>query len=223
VYFGESPGQVGRIRLRFSKGNLPGYVQIRLGNENGQVLGIFRPFYTGSWGTYMEATFAINAESIEGYHQVTFRGWDTSGVLGLDWWELAPPVNPSDYALYERQEAEAAVSVYGVSVYSTVLGNFGRGDWSVYENIWFGEVGDVSKIKVRFAKGNNGGRIEVRCDGRYGPVLGSFYPWNTGGWGNYVEHTFGIDDTVSGLHYLYFIGYDVRGGIWNFDYFELAA
>lgn len=225
VYFGASPGQVGQLRLRFSKGNYHGRLEIRLGDQDGPVIGDFLPYFTGGWGTYKEATFAIDAGSIEGYHQVTFRGWDTSGVMGVDWWELAAPVNPSDHTLYERKQAEDVLVAYRVNVASWGLSYFDRGDFVGYENIWFGEEGDVSKITVRYAKGSSGGRIEARLDGRYGAVLGSFYPSVTGSYGTYVEATFDLSSavSVSGLHMLYLIGYDLRRGIWNVDWLQLAA
>lgn len=115
------------------------------------------------------------------------------------------------------------MAVYRVNVYSWGLGYFGRGEFVAYDNIWFGEVGEVSKILVRYSKGNNGGRMEFRLDHRYGPVIGNFYPQNTGGWGTYNEATFDISSSVSGLHKLYIVGYDVRNGVWNFDYFQPMA
>ena len=90
-------------------------------------------------------------------------------MLGLDWWEFSSPINPSDYTLYEKKEAEDVMAVYRVNVYSWGLGYFGRGEFVAYDNIWFGEVGEVRKMLVRYSKGNNGGRMEFRLDHRYGP------------------------------------------------------
>jgi len=47
VYFGDSPGTVGRMKIRFSKGNTFGRIEIRLGNQHGPVIGNIYPFYTG--------------------------------------------------------------------------------------------------------------------------------------------------------------------------------
>ena len=87
-------------------------------------------------------------------------------MLGLDWWEFSPPIDPSDYTLYEKREAEDVMAAYRVNVYSWGLGYFGRGDFVAYDDIWFGEVGDVSKMLVRYSKGNSGGRMEIRLNGR---------------------------------------------------------
>lgn len=144
VYFGTG-GQVGQIKLRFSKGNWPAALQVRLGGQHGRVIGTFRPWHTGSWGTFIEASFPID-ETIEGYHQVTFKGIESAGVFGLDWWELAPPVNPVEHTLYERKEAGDVLAFNGVVITNSGsnLGYFDRNDFVIYDNIWFGNAGDVT-------------------------------------------------------------------------------
>jgi len=94
VYFGEAENDSTRIRIRFSKGTNGGTLQVRLGDRNGQIIAEWDPFFTGGWGEYTEATFDIDA-SVTGLHQVTFVALGVNGLMGLQWWELAPPPPPS--------------------------------------------------------------------------------------------------------------------------------
>jgi len=87
-------GDTTRIRLRFSKGNDGGTLQIRLGDKNGDIIATFDPYNTGGWGEFTEAELRIDA-NVSGLHQVTFVATGIShGILGLQWWELAPSPPP---------------------------------------------------------------------------------------------------------------------------------
>jgi len=52
VYFGEAENDSTRIRIRFSKGNNGGTLQIRLGDRNGEIIAEWDPYFTGGWGEY---------------------------------------------------------------------------------------------------------------------------------------------------------------------------
>jgi len=222
VWFG-GPGESARMRIRFGKGKWDdSKMEVRLGDRNGRLVGTFYPWNTGGWGTLAEASFAID-DTVEGLQRVTLVGRDSSGVLNLHWFELAPPVVPASYSLHARVQAENVLASHGVKTVGKIS-HFDRNDFMLYDDVWFGGAGETTEIRIRFAKGNRRGKMEVRLDGLHGKKIGTFVPWMTArrSWSTYVEGTFDIDGTIEGLHKLVFIGKDSRG-VMNIDWFELAA
>lgn len=53
--------------------------------------------------------------------------------------------------------------------------DFDSGDFATFVNIWFGNIGDTSRLRLRFSASNNGGRMEVRLGGTQGEIIGQFY------------------------------------------------
>ena len=100
VNFGN--GEAGQIKLRYAKPSGAGRLEIRLGNQDGTVIGNFLPSPTGGLNTYLdysEAYFPITG-GIQGIHQVTFRAYDQTGMMNMQYWELAPPhVFPAEQPL----------------------------------------------------------------------------------------------------------------------------
>jgi len=223
VWFGK-PGESARMRINFGKGKWDdSKMEVRLGDKNGRVIGTFYPWNTGGYGTPAEATFAID-DTVHGLQRVTLVGKDSSGVLNLHWFELAPPVDSVSYSLHARVQAENVLASHGVQT-SSVVSHFDRKDFMLYDDVWFGSAGETTKIRLRFAKkGRRRTKMEVRLDGLHGKIIGSFTPWMTAkrSWSTYVEGTFDIDGTIEGLHKLVFYGKKSRG-IMNIDWFELAG
>ena len=216
-----SAGETTRIRLRFAKGAYSGRMEVRLGDRNGQLIGTFVPWNTGDWSIYVEATFDTD-ESVEGLHMLTFVGVDSSGILNLNWFELAPPVDTSSFSLYSRTSAFDISGHYGVTVSDTSVSNFDAGNWFTYSNIWFGEAGDTGRLRIQFTKGNDwAGGVEVKLGDENGPIIGTFTPWFTGSWETAMEADIEIDDNIEGLHQLTFLGTSANSII-NLLWFELA-
>jgi hypothetical protein len=92
--FGPS-GTTKSIRVNYAKGNTKGIVLVKLGDEGGKVIGEFRPVFTGSWSTFIDAF--INIKDVSGVHDVTFVGKGNSGVLNLRSFELTGRFHLSTY------------------------------------------------------------------------------------------------------------------------------
>mmetsp|Transcript_29470 Transcript_29470/g.50173 ORF Transcript_29470/g.50173 Transcript_29470/m.50173 type:complete len:157 (-) Transcript_29470:42-512(-) len=80
----------------------------------------------------------------------------------------------AESSMYDVHEAGNAVDKSGVQIMGAVVKSFDNGDYVVYDNLYWGMEGDVTRISVSFAKGCCGGRIEARLDDIYGPVIGTF-------------------------------------------------
>ncbi len=173
-------GTVGQMKIKFRSGNWKGKMEVRLGDQNGLVIGTFLPFYTGGWNSFEEAYFTIDAEAIQGVQQITFVALGDAD-LDIDWWELAPPVDPNDHVLYNTVDAgKQFFKKKGLRQNGSLLTHWDNNDFVLYDNVWFGKEGDAAMIRVNFAKGCCWGKIEVRLDGRQGPIIGTFSPWQTG-------------------------------------------
>lgn len=173
---------MGQMKIKFSANNWIGQMEVRLGDQNGPVIGTFMPFHTDGWKNFVEVYFTLNAEAIEGLQQLTFVGVGGPGILDLVWWELAPPVDPNDHVLYNTVDAgQEFFKKHGIRKNGSILGYWDSNDFVLFNNVWFGEEGgDVATMRVNFSKGSNRGKIEVRLDGLEGPIIGTFSPWNTG-------------------------------------------
>lgn len=84
LWFGAA-GDTTRIRIRFSALNQGGKIEARLGGVYGEVIGLFHPWNTH--GQYVDAAFDVDA-SVEGLHQLTFTGTDSSDMMSFSWFEL---------------------------------------------------------------------------------------------------------------------------------------
>ena len=126
--------------------------------------------------------------------------------------ELHPKVNGSAFALQK-----------GLQVSGTIVSNWDTNDYATYASVNFGEAGTTKGIKINYAKGNDGGKIEIRLGGTTsGTTIAEFSPAHTGGWGAYSTAYIGLPDSgVSGLQDLTFVGKG-RNGVLNLAYFELS-
>jgi len=85
VFFGPS-GTTSKIRVWYGKGCCEGYVEIRLGNQYGDIIGTFQPQDTGDWDNFEEVD--IDIADVEGLHHITFVGKDSFGIMNFESFEL---------------------------------------------------------------------------------------------------------------------------------------
>ena len=129
---------------------------------------------------------------------------------------LGDPVEPDIFAEIQATHYFDSKGICG----DDAVGCFDNTDYITYGPVNFGPSGTTKTIKVLFAKANGGGRMEVRLGGSTGTLIGEFKPWNTGGWNNYVEGVFTVDD-VEGVHDVTFVAKD-SSGVLNLKTFQLA-
>jgi len=211
-------GSTKGIRINYSKGGNGGMVEVRLGlGTTGRIIGEFRPAKTGSWSNYMTAYFDIE-EDVEGIHDITFVS-KSSSVLNLAWFELSDFSERSE--VYSRIPASEYSDQSGTQFgTSGNMGYFDDTDYITYANVNFGPAGTTDLILIEYAKGNNGGRVQVRLDGADGTLVGEFRPNNSGGWGVWKEANIALDD-VEGIHDLTFLAKG-KSGVMNMAWFELS-
>ena len=104
------------VCISYGKGNSNGKLELRLGNSTGELVGEFRPSYTGGWDKYK--TTCINIKEVEGEHDLTFVAKDTWGVLNLEKFELSDNIELSLATKYKVNDNN------GVDIqcrYSTLL------------------------------------------------------------------------------------------------------
>ena len=85
--FGPS-GTTKSIILSYSKGTIGGNLEIRLGDENGEIIGTFDPSRTAGWHDYQ--TDHIPIKDVTCTHDITFVARGINGVMNLESFELSP-------------------------------------------------------------------------------------------------------------------------------------
>ena len=220
VDFGPS-GTTKGILVNYNKGNEGGKLEIRLGaGTDGELIAEMKPARVyGGWGADPDTAYVGLLKDVDGVHDITLVGKDSSGVMNLFSFELSEfsdrdaTLKRIDAREYSTQSGTTVGSDFGVGWYD-------NNDFLTYSNINFGSAGTTTGIRLRYAKNNNGGKVEIRLDGPEGPLLATFTPSHTSGWYMFMEGYVSING-VSGVHDLSFVGKDA-GGVLNLLWFELS-
>ncbi len=102
---------------------------------------------------------------------------------------------------------------------STTVGYIEGGDM-----LWYADVSldGIDTLTLRYSKGVDGGKVEVRLDSATGTLIGSLTPTSTGSWTTWSSATTSLTAST-GTHALYLVAADSTGGIVNLDWIELSA
>ena len=231
VNFGDSPGQVGQIKIRYSRNNSQGArLEVRLGDQNNQViLGNFLPSFTNSYSNFEEAYFPIT-DSIQGVQTITFIAYShapDTAVMDIEWWQLAPPHEfPSKLPLLCKEGGDFSTSSGNLATWAgagNTVGGIDNNEWMTYSNINFGDSPQFSQIMIRYSKdgGTPSGKLEVKLGN--GTIVGNFVnPSITGTWDTYVEAYFPITDSIQGIHDVTFTALDTVIGFMNIEWWALV-
>ncbi len=219
VNFG-SAGTTKGILLNYAKANDGGEVEVRKGGADGQLIAKLSPASTSHWHNNYITAYLELLTDVTGIQEVTFVGKGTSGVLNLMWFELSD-FSERSTATYARIPASEFSSQSGVR-YETHgnIGYFDTNDYVTYTSVNFGSAGTTNNIKLRYAKANSGGTLEIRSGGPTGTVLATFNPTNTGGWQTYAGAIIPI--SASGVMDIALVAKN-GGGVLNYKWFELMA
>jgi hypothetical protein len=93
------------------------------------------------------------------------------------------------------------------------------GDFLYYSGV---EMDGITTLQIHYAKGVDGGKIEVRLDSATGQLIATWTPASTGAWGTWADATVSLS-AVTGTHALYLVAAGSTAGIANIDWFELSA
>ncbi len=219
-----TPGTTKGIKIKYSKGENTGKVEVRLGaGTTGRLIGEFTPAKTSSWDNYITAYFDID-EDVEGTQDITLVAKGSFGVLNFAWFELGDFSERS--ALYSRIPATEYADQFGLRFENTTslagdftIGRYDAGDYVTYANVNFGPAGTTKSIRIRYAKANNGGSVLVKLGGADGSQVAEFFPVNTGGGSNWVEGNIPLD--VDGIHDVTFVATG-RRVVLNLEWIELS-
>lgn len=102
---------------------------------------------------------------------------------------------------------------------NTTVGYIEGGDMLWYEGV---TLDGVDTLTLHYAKGVDGGSVEVRLDSATGTLLGTFTPSSTNGWETWVTATTKLTP-ATGSHTLYLVATGSTGGVLNLDWIELSA
>lgn len=100
----------------------------------------------------------------------------------------------------------------------TAVGYIEGGDYLYFDAV---DMSGMRVLKVNYAKGVDGGKVEVRIDSTTGKLLGTLTPASTGAWETWSTATVELAE-ASGAHSLYILATGSTAGIVNLDWIELS-
>ncbi len=113
-------------------------------------------------------------------------------------------------------------SQQGTHTSGTSVTHYDNGDYMVYSSVNFGSSGSIKGFLINYAKGNDGGEMEIRKGaGVSGEVIAKISPANTFGWGNYITAHVELLSDVTGTQEITFVAKQT-GGVLNLAWFELS-
>ena len=130
-------------------------------------------------------------------------------------------------------EAECAFSPTTGQCKGTLGGQQGAQTENNGTDVGFIEGGDVlwysgivmdgeSTLTLHYAKGVDGGTVEVRLDSPTGTLLGTFAPASSGSWTTWQDGKVTLS-AATGSHALYLVAVGSTAGILNLDWIELSG
>ena len=102
---------------------------------------------------------------------------------------------------------------------NTDVGYIEGGDFLYYSGV---AMDGITTLKIHYAKGVDGGQIEVRLDTSSGQLIATWTPVTTGAWTTWADAMVSLN-AVTGTHTLYLVAVGSTAGIANLDWFELSA
>ena len=102
---------------------------------------------------------------------------------------------------------------------STTVGYFEGGDFLFYSGL---KMSGIDTMQIHYAKGVDGGKIEVHVDSAAGQLVGTWTPTSTGAWETWADAKVSLS-TLTGTHTLYLVAVGSTAGIVNLDWFQLSA
>jgi|GEM_PF-448169 len=205
-------------------------IEIRVGNQDGPVIGNLYVSSTGSWDTYQEISCSINSD-IKGVNSLCLK---FKGPFNIDWFYLSgststptptPPPTPTPApnfkSAFVQIQAESYndvnaqyIQTFDISDGGSTIGYLLSGDYIGFSNIDFGS--GTTSFKARVAAGDPTS-MEIRSGSPTGTLLGTVAISSTGSWDTFQEITSSVSN-ITGVNNLYF----VFNGPLNFDWFVFS-
>jgi len=90
--------------------------------------------------------------------------------------------------------------------------------------LWYAGIAmdGATTLTFHYAKGVDGGTVEVRLDSTTGTLLGTFTPTSTGSWSTWQDGKVSLA-AATGSHTLYLVAAGSTAGVLNLDWIELSA
>ncbi|HJX65646.1 MAG TPA: carbohydrate-binding protein, partial [Polyangia bacterium] len=102
---------------------------------------------------------------------------------------------------------------------NTTVGYIEGGDFLSYSGV---AMDSIDKLQFHYAKGVDGGKIEVHVDTAAGQLIGTWAPVSTGGWTTWSDATVTLSQ-VTGSHALCLVAVGSTGGIVSLDWIQFSA
>ena len=112
------------------------------------------------------------------------------------------PVDPyfkpqlPDNPLFQHVLGIEYVLQKGTQSSGTIVTHLDNNDYMTYSSMNFGGAGTTHSIRLKYAKGNHAGKLQLKSGNSTGPIIAEFYPLHTGRWQNYATTYIGINQVI---------------------------
>ncbi len=96
---------------------------------------------------------------------------------------------------------------------------FEGGDFLYYADV---ELDGIDTLRLHYAKGVDGGKVEIRLESATGTLIGTWTPAVTNSWATWSDATVSLSPTT-GVHTVYLVAAGTTAGIANIDWLEFSA
>jgi hypothetical protein len=101
----------------------------------------------------------------------------------------------------------------------TDVGFIEAGDYLYFAGV---VMDGINTLQIHYAKGVDGGTLEVRLDSATGQLIGTITPSSTGAWTTWGDTATSLS-SATGTHTLYLVAAGSTAGILNLDWLQLSA
>lgn len=165
-------------------------------------------------------SFTDTGLSAATHYTYSVRAADDSGLFsGFSNPVSTTTVGASSHDAFSSINAADFDDSDGVIVNGNEIDDLDDGDWTLYQNVDFGNGVKSVQLNLAMDPGNEGGSVELHLDSVDGTLIGKHDIQPTGSWDTFINQGINVSD-VSGTHdlYLVFTGRQDMGNLRSFTF-----
>jgi len=195
-----------------------GSIELRLGGQNGTLIGTCAVPGTGGWQNWTTVTCPVNGNP-SGTHTLYLKFTGGAGNLfNVLWFKFGGGLSAFTQIEAESFSSQSGIQVEASSEGGQNVGFIDNGDYISFAGVDFGS--GAASFRARVASNASGGSIELRLGSLNGTLIGTCAVPGTGGWQNWTTVTCPVNGSPSGTHALYLKFTGGAGNLFNINWFQ---
>ncbi len=201
------------------------FIEVRLGSEEGDLIGVINAPNTGAWGTY--ETVSTGIIPVTGFYDVylVYQTNESANVCNVNWFQFSETDMDTAFPnAFDVLEAEDYDEMSGIDTESTSdpeggdmnVGWVHNNDWIMFKDLY---IKEAVTLDVRYSCPISNSFMEIRAGSENGTLLANVTIENTGGWHNWATTSVNLT-TVDGLNDIYFVFKGEDGYLFNVNWLK---